>query len=1659
MNRRRTRLISGCLSFVCGLAVLFALSTSSRSAEAKTRSNAEDAVRSADMPEIAENPPASLSGRVVVSPAKLTYPLRAVGTKSEAQTVTLTNHLSTTLRVSPPEATGDFTVVKDTCGSVVAAGKNCIVAVVFSPKREGIRTGALRLSYHASGGPAVVALRGAASAATLTSITVTPTDSSIVAGTTEQFTATGTYSDGTTKNITGSATWSSSSTTVATISNASGSQGLATAKAAGTTKITATFDISSSNTVSQTTTLTVTAPVLKSIAITPVNPSIPVGKTPQFSAAGTYNNGSTQNLTAAVTWSSSSTGVATISNAAGSQGLAQTATVGVTTITAVSGTVKGTTTLTVTAGFLLTGSLNDARDYHTATLLNNGQVLVAGGAGANNNLVAGGELYDPGSGAFSLTGSLNTPRFIHTATLLDNGTVLIAGGLGTVTSLASAELYNPSTGGFTTTGSMSVARSYHTATLLNNGMVLIAGGQGADGSPVALAELYNPVTGTFTPTGSLNTARFSHTATLLDNGMVLIVGGVGPTNTLASVELYNPATGTFTLTGSLSAARYYHTATLLDNGEVLVAGGGNFNADSVFVYLFNVELYNPASGTFTAGGNLLNGRTLHTATLLDDGMVLIAGGTESGNILTSAELYNPATQTSTLTGSLNDAREIQTATLLDNGDVLIAGGFISTGAIASAELYMPPSLTPPGLASIAVTPTSPNVPLGTPVHFTALGTSSGGSSEQLAAVTWSSSNPSVLSIGSDAGNSGGGSAVGEGSATVSACAGSICGSTTVTVSSGLLSLAVTPANSVVAPGTSVQLYAVGTLSNGNTQDFTSSVNWSSSAPAVATVGANGLASTLIAGSTTITATLGAVQASTTLTAITPPTLTGNLVDPRTYHTATMLNNGLVLIVGGYNTNGPLASAELYNPATGTFALTGSLNTARWLHTATLLNNGMVLIAGGYNASNGGFLASAELYNPSTGTFSYTASPLNTAREWHTATLLQNGMVLLAGGYGTNGFLDAAEIFDPTNQTFMPTGNMNSTRASHTATLLNDGTVLIAGGNDGYGYFNVAEIFHPGTGSFSYTTTGLITARSLHTATLLNDGQVLITGGFGAGGFVATAELYNVFTGMFTPAGSLNTARDAHTATLLTNGNVLVAGGESLNGYLASTEVFNLATSSYTLAGNLPNALGSATATQLGNGQVLIAGGFGADGYFNAASLYSPDTLTPPGLVSIDVTDALPMFSPAQLAPGENQQYYAIGTFSDGSTAQLASVVWSSGTTQDVVISNDASNAGSALTVGSATAGTHVVISATAGSVSGVTAATLRPAGFVNASLLYNGTKRDFHTATLLNNGLVLIAGGKTTGGTPLATAELYNPATNTFVSTGSMSMARYYHTATLLQNGTVLITGGFYTAGKNPDPTNEAEVYTPSTGTFTVVSSMEYARAGHTATLLTNGEVLIAGGVLDSQGDLNPLTELYYPPDPSFSSAGDMRAPVVYGAATLLYNGQVLITGGLEAADNGTTATVPSNLGQIYDPVSGSWFLTTGNLNTARSEHTATLLPNGQVLIAGGYVASPSGPTTSAELYNPATQTFLVTGSMNSARELQTATLLNSGLVLMAGGTFVSPETEELYNPATATFTTTGSSLSTAIAAHTATLLNNGMVLLTGGENPGLAVLSVSELY
>jgi hypothetical protein len=340
------------------------------------------------------------------------------------------------------------------------------------------------------------------------------------------------------------------------------------------------------------------------------------------------------------------------------------------------------TILVLSTGFKPTGSMGTARSSHSATLLNSGKVLVTGGFD-----VATAELLDPSSGSFAPTGSMGTTRSSHTATLLSNGKVLVTGGQNPGgNAVATAELFDPATGSFTPTGSMETGRSSHTATLLNDGKVLVTGGVDAAGGSVTTAELFDPTSGSFAPTGRMGTARAFHTATLLNDGRVLVTGGAD----VATAELFDPASGSFAPTGRMGTARAFHTATLLTNGKVLVTGGAVGGA-----VLATAEIFDPANGSFAPTANMGSVRCFHTATLLKDGTVLVTGGL--GNFfrmpaLSAAELFDPASGTFSATADMTAARYSHTATLLTNGKVLVTGGLGSVVAsfgptLATAELY------------------------------------------------------------------------------------------------------------------------------------------------------------------------------------------------------------------------------------------------------------------------------------------------------------------------------------------------------------------------------------------------------------------------------------------------------------------------------------------------------------------------------------------------------------------------------------------------------------------------------------------------------------------------------------------------------------------------------------------------------------------------------------------------------------------------------------------------------------------------------------------------------------------------------------------------------------------------------------------------------------
>ncbi len=688
------------------------------------------------------------------------------------------------------------------------------------------------------------------------------------------------------------------------------------------------------------------------------------------------------------------------------------------------------------ASFTDTGRLGAGRASHTATLLPNGKILVAGGHD-NSSIHRSAELYDPLTGAWTAADPLVTNRHYHTATWLPNGKLLVAGGegIGLPARLTSAELYDPATGTWrATTNSMLAARDFHTATLLTNGMVLVTGGRGLAGYPLTNSELFDPATHIWTQTGPLGTNRCYHTATLLPNGKVLLIGGYSGLAVLGDTELYDPVTRKCTRTNSLVPARYNHTATLLPNGKVLVTGG--YNGSGVFA---DAALFNPTNGIWeVVTGVLTDGRMSHSATLLANGQVLVVGGVAGdGQPLSSAELFNPASGSWSLAGQLSMARRVHTASLLPDGRLLVAGGH---NGYQQTDDYHPRTaeVFDPATGAWAATPN--NMTAARASHTATLLPNG----KVLAAGGWNANNTAMLSTAE----------LYDPTAATWVATGNNMTTARASHTATLLPTGKALVAGGDAAGNRADLYDP----PAGTWAATGTLNTPRKGGHTATLLPTG--KVLVTGGTNNSGVLANAELFNPTNGTWTPT--GPLRTARQFHTATALPSGRVLVTGGQDAiDNTLLDAELYDPASETWTVTDySMNAARQSHTATLLPNGKVLVAGGNDSYP------AELFDRASEAWT-DAGSLSATRYRHTATWLPNGKVIAVGGWNGTVTLSTAEVYDLAANIWVPTGTMTTNRQNHTATLLPNGKLLVAGGQvytgSAFVALRSAEVYDPGLG--------------------------------------------------------------------------------------------------------------------------------------------------------------------------------------------------------------------------------------------------------------------------------------------------------------------------------------------------------------------------------------------------------------------------------------------------------------------------------------------------------------------------------------------------------------------------------------------------------------------
>jgi len=742
-------------------------------------------------------------------------------------------------------------------------------------------------------------------------------------------------------------------------------------------------------------------------------------------------------------------------------------------------------------------------------------------------------------------------------------------------------------------------------------------------------------------------------------------------------------------------------------------------------------------------------------------------------------------------------------------------------------------------------------------------------------------------------------------------------------------------------------------------------------------------------------------------------------------------------------------------------------------TATLLPTGKVLVVGGEAAIEGEVLCSSELYDPLDGSFE--AGPLVRGPEGddctplmdHVAVPLPSGDVLIAGGANRDEAFMAnaipnAFLYDVRTNAFSATGSMTEARVHHTATTLPDGTIFVAGGAARPAALHEkessacpsepkqpckclglpsGEIYHPESKTFTKVE-GAMQPRACHTATLLEGGRVLLVGGGDdEGKDVAHLTLYE--NGGFVELGTtLKQPRHGHIAALVPASagesppsRLLVALGlsgkraidpsntgaggvpeENVVAELIDTKDLGKATTDLGVESCATNpescviGRGYAAAAVLPNGKVLIAGG---------QQQHSADTLVASALADVfdpetnDFSSVGPLLSTVRKP--------VLTALPTGKTLLL-------GQTAPIQMYDGFQLAGVAELPDCVTEPSRCML-----------------------------TERADFTATPLLDGTVLITGGRSFAGNVIDSAELFDPDAGP-EALPALTEKRFAHTATLLADGRVLIAGGL--AERTPTNTpvsNTAELYDPSTKTFTKLeSTMIDRRVDHAATMLADGRVLVTGGfgTGDVVTDVNLASaELFDPATGTWSPAGSMAQARCDHTSTLLPSGKVLVAGGYAFPDTGPPSGHLASA-EVYDPVTNEFTAIEQSMGDGRGAHTATALPDGRVLLAGGNEANGS-----AEIYDPeAAVPFQLVAPMSSARFNASATMLPSGKVAIVGGRgseFPVPSVE-VFDPVSQRFEVFP--LAEGRGYLQAGLLRDGSVLVLGGEVGGVAQESTATI-
>jgi uncharacterized repeat protein (TIGR01451 family) len=719
----------------------------------------------------------------------------------------------------------------------------------------------------------------------------------------------------------------------------------------------------------------------------------------------------------------------------------------------------------------------------------------------------------------------------------------------------------------------------------------------------------------------------------------------------------------------------------------------------------------------------------------------------------------------------------------------------------------------------------------------------------------------------------------------------------------------------------------------------------------------------------------------------------------------VLANGQVLVVGGYDQSSVTATAQLFDPVTGTWSVTAPLAVARDWPSVAVLQDGRVLVAGGFD-NNGNPLSSVEIYDPSKGTWS-TASPMLAAGWAMAVATMTDGRVLFAGGdlssAGSTSVSAVAEIYDPVAGTWTATAPMPSADYSQAAVLLGNGDVLVAGGEEECCGAAVQEaLYDPGTGTWS--STGLTNAHSDGSMVVLADGQVLLAGGYTSG-----TDIYDPASNTWSPGATLPYSFGYEPIALLANGTVLFPSGEQC--YWYCTDSIEEQTAVYVPAG---------TDADLGVGVPTARGNAGSDVVYtvtvtNAGPADATGTIVYGGALPLGET-LVSVSGPGSCTalPCQVGDIPAGGSATVTLTAYIDPALsgWSALSTSfsAYAMTWDPNRANNTATAYTAVAGRPSADSAVLG-----------PA---------MSSPRSWPVTEALADGRALVAGGNL--GQPGPSAEVFDPRSDTWSATGPMVDDVDDAAAAVLANGQVLVAGGDDENGV----VATAQLFDPASGTWSATGPLAVARWGASLAVLKDGRVLVAGG-WDNYGLLSSV-EIYDPATGTWSTVNPMPTAGWAMAMTTMPDGRVLAAGGeIEIGNNTMSDTAAA---EIYDPVAGTWSAT-APMPSADERQAAVLLGNGDVLVAGGE-GECCGAAVQAALYDPATGTWSSTG-LSTAHTGGSMVVLANGQVLLAGG-YTSGT--DIYDPASNTWSP-GATLPYQWGYTPIALLTNGTVLIAGGTS------------